>query len=998
MKILHLICILFLFNCLNILIDEGKEIIYRLEEKSMSFSRFLCVKLSIIFQNRTQINLKEINKELYKIIIKKSNGYNNYNSRKALNDTLENQNSKFFIIKNYLCLTYNNKIFSLNLFYKNVFFLIDEESYEFKITKYDFESLLNFETLIILRKDDLYSNCSKSFYREKCLIDCIKKSGLRNSKYYFKSGENKTIFLKYNDNKAKIYEKRCTKKCNKHLPCKLIKIKSTFKLDNNSPRTLSYRPEFAISKFDWLIQLFSLFALFLNISFYQIISVAAKYFNSRFNNFAIKNYFIFIINLLLCFISYAYLLKNYFDEIENPIKNEISLGLLTVESLNLAFCLQINYFIDPYYYRQENITYFELEKWTPNKLNKSFLKFYISDQMQQEVEWTTNSNVLFYRYFRCYQLHLNLKKNDKKQNLLINTEIKIVTPFESIFFLVSEGQILNSESSYLHSSYNYVKRIIKKSKLKRKCLDYRDAKLKCLGFQDCVDKCFTENFVSIYDYYNPERILNKDHLSKDSWIKIKAVKENSNVYKDLFNISLVEKIEKECRKKFLPDCSKIYYMRTEKLNQLSDLKTTKINLQMEVISYKEEEASIYILLMNLLNIQSILFNLNLFKLAELIFYWLRIRFKFKKILIYSIFLFFSSYHLLFIFREIVNGDLLITQYYRLERFFNFPVFYFCVLLDRTLINSNFKLSYNYFNEVTKDIKIEHVIEKIEYLNSLNNWSIINQSSNIKNELTIYSTYLLNKKCFTISSNELKYDRDQFDYQDNTIVLKVFFNKNVNEVEFFTRARDSSHFTKIKKLSAYLNFFHNVLYTIAQENFEINYNDKFSLIKDLFLDNENNQYSTDDAYPIDLIDEFKRRFHLQTLNIPVNSPINKLSDLEIDDDLHMQFHENIQNRKILNRNKEVALNNIDMIEYFSKFEFTNSGVKFSANYLKKVINVENKDNFVKLILSLLNLLSLWFGHSILEFSVLFLKLRIILVYFCRFLLKLQKDLIVKIQEL
>ena len=155
----------------------------------------------------------------------------------------------------------------------------------------------------------------------------------------------------------------------------------------------------------------------------------------------------------------------------------------------------------------------------------------------------------------------------------------------------------------------------------------------------------------------------------------------------------------------------------------------EIDLYYYVISKEDLEPSLNELVSGLLNMQSILLGQNVFKLLMMIYYLLKTKLKMKGskcflFLIYSICLSGSIYHTYFTLDQEANGELIFFVYYKIETSMKMSEIIFCFDLDLSnrRINKNYKLTENYLDELSEEIKIKSVFRKVEYLsNKSNEW-------------------------------------------------------------------------------------------------------------------------------------------------------------------------------------------------------------------------------------------------------------------------------------
>ena len=217
--------------------------------------------------------------------------------------------------------------------------------------------------------------------------------------------------------------------------------------------------------------------------------------------------------------------------------------------------------------------------------------------------------------------------------------------------------------------------------------------------------------------------------------------------------SSISKFEKECKKIFQNGCSEIEFENSfQTYNWSSNPIKFKIDLYFSLINEIEEEISKYKLLLDFINVASILFGLNIFKLSTF-FSLIKIRFKIHSFLLFFSLLIASMYHSFHIVNEIVNGELTQSQHYQQETLNKMPAIIFCLNYDQTRIDKNQNLTGRHLEALTSDIKVEMLFKKIEYLNRSNSWIEL-KSSFVNHEFRIETFYFLNKKCFKIRQERI----------------------------------------------------------------------------------------------------------------------------------------------------------------------------------------------------------------------------------------------------
>ena len=181
------------------------------------------------------------------------------------------------------------------------------------------------------------------------------------------------------------------------------------------------------------------------------------------------------------------------------------------------------------------------------------------------------------------------------------------------------------------------------------------------------------------------------------------------------------------------------------------------------------------------------------------------------------------------------------------------------------------------------------------------------------------------------------------------------------LNFFTKIENKIQFSKIQKLL--FNKFLSLAYTSNQEITELTVNDQFSWIKSPSLLFDEDSYQNDVNYHLaKLIDKFGENFNLRTLYLP-SEKVN--SNNEINEDLFEQYSsQEIKYKSSLNSNIQKLFITTNVKEERNR-NLNKPNFIFELNFIKNKIRITNEDNFTKLILNLLNVLSLWFSLCILD---------------------------------
>lgn len=987
MKFWYSICLFFCFYNIIILTSEKYKVSYQLdsEYKSKKLTYLSCMFLNKIL-NVTKFRLNELDETL-----------NNYFNQTSVSSYYEYKKEKFLTqikVKDYViyrdqfCLTSDfSDLEALSKIFKfNNLFVYDKDVFDFFRLK-SFFSKLN--RLIIFQKEFPYSRCKTFSNNFKCLNRCVKeKQNL--SKYFYEGNENVLIHLSYqNMDKIKDIEKRCDHICKDEKSCRFNHFKIVHNQFNNlmkeNSKTTIIRAFPSITKFDYLIQLVSLICLFSNISFFQISFKLTKQLNFKFQKYKkFINFFIFFV-WVSCF--WSLFIKSGLDFIEklnNPTTREVKSSIFDPEEFSLIFCEDIKNTLKNSTLDFHKTTLFDLEKITSTKLESNKIKIYLKFQNKViDVEWNFDPKVIFYGFkkdklSRCHIIKLNIYE-PKYQSLLAISKLNLLIESKVYqLFLVPKGQKFTNNSYQIYDEYSYLKKETRRSKLNKKCFVYhKDNNLGCKDRFDCIHKCAQRNFFNQNNHRKISgwRIVEKDLFKKEEW-------GNAFIF---FNDSFFENLN-QCEKIYdKPDCHEIKFQKDIKIDKINGI--VKLDLYYDLQIRIEEEVSIYKFLLEILNILSIIFGSNFFKFLMVIFNYLKINFKFYKLLVYLFCTIGFSYHFCFIIDELMNENYIYSQYYKLTDSIEMKYLVFCFVFNNESIDLNHKLNYKYLDKMTKDIRTSSLFNRIDYLDKQYQWTSLDvklQLNKDQKELNIETYYFLNKKCFEVKYN-MKYNQNRLYFEKNyNQVLKIKLNRafmsEYNLICYFlTRIKNTLQFSKLN----YLDFQNHKMnkaygYAIESEFFEIEFNDKFNLIKNpLSLLYGSNNLNDANQYLNKLVSNFKLICQMQTLNFPLNRDKYD-SNLEFSEHLFDQYYRQIQNEtdyktpSNLNYKRQFIINNLDKYP----IDESDFDIKFSLIFFKRILEITSEDNYAKLLLNILNLFSFWFNFNVLDLHIFIYKIKFI----------------------
>ena len=1000
MKIWYLLCGFFFLLCIINLNEDSNYIVYKkVYQDEEPIYRLVCFdskkKINILYKKST-IDLNQLKEIVYNHSIKYRNNYcskSNWSTKskdvKEFNELILNQieSKDYFILRGLLCFAFKKlDILSLRKLHKNRFinsFFENEKYFIFKestLSIFKLDHYYAVDQLVVKN----YDNCTKDYSKLECLNKCYTKKN-RLSKYFYNGNESGIVYLKYKYNQTiKKYEDHCFKsECQKN-DCKLINFEAA--KDSSKDSLSVFESFFFLLRSDYYIQFLGLICLIENVSFYQLLSKLIEFIRPKIKKIKkikirkkvirITNHdrYLFIFKIIILLICAHYFLLYSFGKIEkfnldvkNPAVYEAKIYQLDLKTVNLVICVSVVKILENEYEKKNlnssiNKTFFDLERATDKGFTDTIEEIYLEFMNKRsKIEWILISKVLFRKRLRCFQIEAYVNE-PKYQSLLATSKLILRFKHDKYeLYLLSENEDFNSESYYYASNGKFLK--IKRSNKNDNCVDYHQKYLDCKSKQNCIDRCVNTKFMKNYNSISIYSIIDKQHFTKDQWTSL-FYNENQTKY---------DEIKKKCEKEFRNnDCYEIKFKRYSFIF-LNPLKK-EINLYYDVIESTQEEYSFYKLLIDLLNMQSIIFGQNVLKLLLTFYCFLNTKCQLKGSKYYLFFVYFICligfiYHTFFLFNELLNGELIFYAYYRIENTIKMPEIILCFDLKNNEIDRNYRLTENYLNQINKEIRIDTVFEKIEYLNQSYEWVYL-ESNFTNSKFKIETLYFLDKKCFKIKHN-IKYDRDQFYSLENKEVLKVNFNRYLigqtkeTILYSFTKIENKMDFSKVD----YLGVFYKKpfkSYIMSQESTELIKNGKLDLIKNSFLRlfyNDANDINKELAHSINNFEQDYNSTSTYFLSEKRNSK------KEINDDLFDQYYKQIYDVKY-NSSVDTSIQKLFIKNNYKLFPLRKfkPDFIFELNFLKNVVKYEFNISFSKIILNILTILSLWFNLCILDLHI------------------------------
>ena len=941
------------------------------------------------------------------------NKLNNYFKDKYLFKKLLQKNESYSV-NNFVCFRANETF----LKYLEVF-----NEFNYKLFTYDVKPTFYSEYLLIDHKYKTHSGlrllsnkvkkCSSSTFNSsfspfECVNNCLIERK-RKSNYMYKETEEKVLNFK-KETKDVESEKYCNENCDR---------KYSFFGSYLSVNTLKGIEKVVLlsqvyydSEIDFWIQSISLTFLFINVSFYSLMNKLINTFikllferiknQNLFRKLALKmKSFIFLTSLILTILISLNSAFDYIETLKNPIKTEITTFSFLPETLSLVICIpiQLNLGRNNNLTKGENIfekySFEEIEKHTDGDLDhilKSIVLKKISQINQFNLQ-ERSSKVYFKRnnfsdlnlsaFSRCFRKEFKLIMT-MYQDLITPSSLYLELdkichyeydlPFGYYDYNVTENfcsiYILDtfasfSSKSFKHENYFKInKKVIKKSTsfLQKNCTNY-SSKLDCLDKQNCIEKCINKQFLKKYNSLSIQSntVIDKDEIS------------SYNLSKIFFNDTYDSAIINECSEKFmLDDCSNSYFF--ESFRKLDQFNLIEINLDFETIELKEIESSLSKLLLQILSIEILFFGNNvnalLFTVSALLKYLFKINQKWLKCFIFSFCLIGFCLHFLIVYYSFVNSHLVDTGLYKNNDKIIYPDMDFCFFynnLSNFKIDKNVKLTGDYLNDLTSNFTIKSIFENISYINEQDQIIDINLHNFKSSHFKLDTYFFANSKCFSMLIY-LSYERNEFYFRKDAFPLKIFLKtkslKNLNNFYFTSKIGDFQ-----KNYVNHLDLNRETIliekYQVKTEMLKIEKYDQLKMLKNPFYLAEENDASN---YLWNMRNEFNTKYDLFSSKFAI---YEKYFAGHIDDDLFHQFVK--QKHKLFDHNQmNFDSNRALFSNYVQTFYLNNKSeanrqadLEFSPIFFSKITLSTNEEGLARFVISILNVLSLWFGLCLLD---------------------------------
>ena len=997
------LCLVFAFHSLNTLVDESYEVTYAKRNETKPVQYLACEELEVLYPNQTKIDLEQLRDDLYDHLNRSIDRLKGRIDPEKFEELVLNQikSSRYLVLNRRVCLIINDPMEFWEVAWilenKFVYFAINSDTLDLVKMHGTHDSI---GQLTVLKKGHPYSDCSEGNARFRCLNECF-KSRFRLARYLYESSETGLIQLNYSERNRSIEEseRNCFRKC-KRENCKLVKLISVDEI-RSKIKLETFEARLKFDTFDYWVQFVGLLCSFTGLSFNEFASVAIEFIQTkvRSRKLRIALFCLKLATLLLILASFGYLctwmIFEHKAEESNPLEKEGPRHLIQPKTVRLAICVYIGEYV-----RSHERTMWEIEKATDKTLNDVLEGIYLdyggrSFQTNYQVYHPKKLFKVFLR--RCFLLtiqpnyqmtpfspKLTVKFKNLKSNVFSNPEL----------YLLTEGENLNGNSFFYSGFYAFQKRIVKRLRSRRNCLDYEEKYVNCTGRHNCVERCIQRTFMESYNrttfgtYPFYLVVLDRDWFSSNEWNTVYLARSTEE------NLTLYENIRATC----LQEIADVKPCEETKFEEMAggeprNSATKEIDLPFSVVRSVEEEPSRYKLSLNITNIQNVHFGLTALVILQMILQviasliQITFRVRANKIVLFLLYLicsFGASWHTYHILHLVINGELVPTSYYELAKQVQMPVMVFCHEIDQELIDANHQLTGKYLEELTGNITIESMFANVTYLNESNEWTPFDLGR-------IERFFLLNMKCFRIEIDQ-QYEEDQFRFSNDSQVLRVNFiktNEGEKIVRFMTKSNEFAEFSK----TVYVDRSYSWVHSIIHETTVYKYEDRFSVIRRHFHSFQDDEV---DNFQRKLLELQSEEHKLRTLNLPLEA---EAFDMEVEENLFEQlYYSSVEKHKKKQTNyQQLFVDNHLRITWdrSSKWHFT-----FNLVFLQKVVSSTNEENLGQLILNLLNVLFIWFDLGVLDlYPILPLSHDYLLIYLylclpafiCKRLKKLESSL-------
>ena len=793
-----------------------------------------------------------------------------------------------------------------------------------------------------------------------------------------------------------------------------------------------------LSAFSFAIQFISLLVLFLNVSLYEMLLIFIKLLNRKLHNrkllsspssgpfqsFPCYVALAFCICLLASQTAFAVIDYLRFDFIARDYygssKDFMPFTIFICLPVQLAYLNQTETRLE---YEHEiffvNKSFFEIQNDTnaffDRLINDSYLR---KGSVRIPYQVKLGSEIIFKNQIfkkgietkkllaRCFRINLNVSEHRFENNL----------GFTQLIIELSYANFTVHYTVFGHRLTTSIMQTHQKAKLfvRRKSLLPSPYSSNCLNYEQLRGNICTDRANSIDHCYNQDFYTNHSQISAGSVVYEQSFN-RIVLSKARFSRNEDEKIRRDCELSHPnQDCQQVQFEKV--FEEIEFFENTSLSKQITVELYrysanqvKVGQLSLSMLLLNLLNIECILVGLNANRLLKIVLDWIRKSLRIGQLKIFGFLLVLLSLtgfttHSVLIFKQILTSELVKSESF--ERLMKIDAADFMVCFETNLsqLNEYEKFTGHYFEKLTSNLTFESVFDRFEILDEQLKPLII-EAKNMemyRTKIRTYTSFVYNLKCFNFQTNLSYLESDLFRFED-IFFVKIHFQERLYSPEcncfkiyiaFFDKAKgnseklDSYHLRR-DKTSTVKNAF-----LIQPIVIEFDYYDRFYyFFKPLALFKVDSYLNDDLLYFRKLVSNFRRITNCSTQLKSLAKSDSQLFSLEINDDLLAQYffqrQRQLDSSDFTNPDYNVNVLNLIVQTSHQKAQSNISDITIMPTSFKQKVTITNESNFAKLIINVLNALSLWFSKSVFDLDIYLLKLLTLFKRLDGLLAKLEK---------
>ena len=911
--------------------------------------------------------------------------------------------------------------------------------------------------------------------RAYCLNECFKKQSIKLNFYTLADrdtrfdllainmeGQNKTkknyynqfdilsrieMFLRRDEygwqgEQYDIYNSTCFKECPEDTDCfieafDMVMLNRShyerFRKKHGKPKIeltqVLYRGHYSME--DYSLQLFGLFTLFSGTSVLAALVRLSDALTKRIHTtnkylkFVIsKNKFVLVlVTSAYILIQSAVMLTDYRFRSNYP--NKTSILNFTSDPFSLVVCFPVEILMhddeqivngrNSAILEQRTLAQLQNSTGSGRRLLKRFEILYGLRTVDFDFEFLTTSilfkNASFERQpclARCFRIEFSVLEPKYRVMIpLLYLSIEFKTKFWELY-VIDRNQSFTSNLNAFTGSFLVRKNTVLSSRRSRKsnCANYAESSvarsMACSSKQSCYDRC-----------------VNRLFFEKHGSISTHSVIDQLNVFDPSahFNQSKDEEIEAKCGRRFSrTDCVAVFFEESLELVENPNQNYSifmKLNYEYQV--EKELEQSLLKVIIDIVNLKSIILGLNasgllfglfpilkrLFKYRDTKFFCrfnefpLSRLFSYRLLVLVLCFLGFST-HNIFLFNGIIRSDLIESGSFRKLSTYNLPNLIFCLAINQSKVDENHELTAGYLNTITAELNLRTIFRKFSLENKTHDRIAFTKQMNLSDDLLFFEDhdirlthfYHSNLKCFKIRVKTTFLEED-FHFYITSKVFRVqfrdWFLKTFDSVLFMYQERESlqidgGFLVRIGFVNYPLTkmFYYN---KVEFQYFEISRQDNFELLREprsLFYERSSPNDQTKAMSRMK--DQFKARFGLTSREnlLDLND-----SACPIDESLYRQYFLQVANKSNQPSSLNFRQRRFNILNQISHRYNPSYDFSFSISLISRQTEIVNEDNYGKLLISVLNTLSLWFNicvlnlivgiHKFVEFNLIVYKL-------------------------